>query len=306
MLRKIFEGFVIGLICVNQALFAGNQTALNDEFAYVLDFLNNNTSDWQVLGSGAGDERAVFIQSDGQKLSIIPEEFEHNAWFEDEYGPLVYKNVQGNFAVAIHVKMLVPNQPSIPPSVGFNAGGLVIRDPSGTHSGDENWVMYNLGGQGQNGVSYAREMKKTIQSRSNLYLTEQTRQDEFLLACRVGSLFYFYHWSEIENNWIQETFYNQFSVNGVITTTWRNSGDVTPEIQVPAPGQESPMHFDHPGLPDTLQVGIMAHSWTNYTDGIQGDFEFVRFAPNAPQTSSDCTSSFAQLGIDVIITDGFE
>lgn len=278
----------------------------SDEFNANADLLNNNnTTTWSVLGAETNDIRALTLSIDQGALTVEPEIFAMNAWFEDHYGPLVYQNVSGNFAVAIALSVTQSTDPEQPADLGFNAGGFVIRDASGSHNGDENWVMYNMGGQGQNGVTYAREMKKTVNSVSNLYLTEQVGMDEYLLACRVGDVFYFYYWADAIGAWRQETFYNQFDVDGVNTTTWRNSGGVTPEINVPAEGQSSPMHFEHAGMPNTVQLGIMGHTWQNGDNGVLARFDFIRFAPFAPQTQNDCTQAFLTID-ELIFADDFE
>ena len=120
-----------------------------------------------------------------------------------------------------------------------------------------------------------------------------------------NDLFYFYYWADTIEGWRQETFYNQFDVDGTSTTTWRNSGDVTSEITVPAVGQSSPMHFNHTGMPDTVQLGIMGHTWQNGDNGVLASFDFIRFAENAPQSQNDCTAEFLFVD-DLIFVDDFE
>ncbi len=277
---------------------SANDSPFSDEFNESIDLLNNNTSQWSVLGSGLMDERATEITISSGLLTVVPESFNQNAWFEDQYGPLIYQPVAGNFAAAISLRVSRANDTDLPPAPGFNAGGFVIRDPVGTNSGDENWLMYNMGGQGQGGVTYAREMKKTVNSVSNLYLTEQVGLQEYLLACRVGNAFYFYYWADAIAGWRQETFYNQFDVDGTITTTWRNSNSVTPEITAPGLGQASPMQFDHPTMPSTVQLGIMGHTWINSANGIRADFHFIRFAANPPESQTDCIAEFITIDQD--------
>ncbi|WP_223787366.1 hypothetical protein [Marinicella meishanensis] len=277
----------------------------DDEFTGQVDLLNNNTSAWSVLGAGSMDERATTIDIDGGLLTVIPEVFTMNAWFEDEYGPLVYQDVTGNFAVVINLRVSQTADIDLPPDTGFNAGGFIIRDASGTHNNDENWMMYNMGGQGEDGVTFAREMKKTVGSTSNLFLTEQIGMEEYLLACRVGADFYFYYWADAVGGWRQETYYNQFNVDGTPTTTWHNSSSVTPEISPPGPGGATPMHFNHPAMPNTIQVGLMGGTWSNGSNGVRADFDFIRFAPIPPVTENDCTAAFADIN-DLIFADDFE
>ncbi|WP_144394272.1 DUF1349 domain-containing protein [Pleionea sediminis] len=270
-----------------------NLSDLNDEFAVNLDLLADNTSDWSILD--APDGRADQITMTNGWLSVIPQVFNQNAWFEDEYGPLIYKNVTGNFAVATHLRVVSRIDNNSQPNVGYNAGGFVIRDAVGTHVNDENWVMYNMGAQAGNGeYSYAREIKKTVNSTSNLFLNRQVSTEEYLLVCRLGSAFHFFYWSESENTWREERIYNQTPVDGFINTTWRNSSSVTPEIFAPAVGESNIMSFNHELMPDTVQVGVMGHAWSD--SDTEALFDYVRFAPTPPQTLSDCTSPFAGLG----------
>ncbi len=280
----------------------------SDEFDEIIDLLNNNTSQWSILGSGTMDERASIITIDSGLLTVVPEVFSMNSWFEDEYGPLVFQPVTGNFAAVISLRVSQTADVDQPPDMGFNAGGFVIRDPAGTHNDDENWVMYNMGGQGQNGVTFAREMKKTVGSTSNLFLTEQVGIEEYLLACRVGDVFYFYYWADAISGWRQEIFYNQFEVDGVLTTTWRNSNSITPEIIAPSAGQANPMFFDHQGMSETVQLGLMGGAWSNSNNGVRADFDFIRFSTTVPQSQVDCTAEFLDIGQanDVIFIDGFE
>ncbi len=299
--------FILTLLLSSPTVIAstGNPTPFSDEFDGAVDLLNNNTSGWSVLGSSVMDERATTVEINGGLLTVIPEVFAMNAWFEDEYGPLVYQLVTGNFAAVINLRVTQTNNIDMPPDLGFNAGGFVIRDASGTHNNDENWLMYNMGGQGADGVTYAREMKKTVSSVSNLYLTEQVGLEEYLLACRVGDDFYFYYWADAINAWRQETYYNQFDVDGTETTTWRNSGSVTPEITPAGIGQANPMHFNHPAMPAEVQVGIMGHTWSNGNNGTRADFDFIRFAQSPPQSQSECTTAFNNIN-DLIFADDFE
>lgn len=302
--------FIFAVILLNHSLLLASPlpteilTAFSDEFSQPADLLNNNTTSWQILGAGINDERASSIEINNGWLTVIPEVFPLNAWFEDEYGPLVYQEVTGNFTAVIHLRVVSTSDNNSPPNVGFNAGGFVIRDATGTHSGDENWVMYNMGGQGMNGVTYAREVKKTVNSTSNLFLTEQIGLEEYLLVCRIGQQFRFYYWADAIEAWREEHYYNQYMVDGIETTTWHNSSSATPEIVLPDPGNATPLFFNHPALPGTVQIGIMGHTWSN--GDTQAEFDFIRFAFVAPVIQADCTVPFENLGIDLIFSDNFD
>jgi len=294
---------LIILICMACSTVCGVSSATwSDDFNDSMDLLTNNTGPWLVLGANNQDERADVIATDRGKLTIMPTIFPQNAWFEDYYGPLVYQTVTGNFSVATRLRVVSDSDNNSPPNHGYNAGGFVIRDASGTHNNDENWVMYNMGGQGMNGVNYAREVKKTVQSVSNLFLTQQHELETYLLVCRIADSFYFYYWATAIEDWREEQYYNQFDVDGTITSTWHNATNVTPELTVPGPQQASPLFFNHSGMPETVQVGIMGHTWSN--GNTRADFDFVHFAPQPPTQKSECLESFEH--IDVIFRDGLD
>jgi hypothetical protein len=265
-----------------------------------MDLLVNNAGDWQVLNPEKADAIDIGVTVNG-KLTVLAQSIEpaavNAAWFENNFGTLVYKEVSGNFAVTTSLRVIDRDTPVVTnnantaiyrPDGDFNAGGFVIRDPAGTYSDDENWVMYNMGGQG---VGYARELKKTQNSRSNMFLTLQTTVDEFLLVCRIGDAFYFYHWDQIDARWQQETFYNDVDVHGdQVITQVPNGMSIITEFTAPPLGESVPIHFDL-DLPDTVQVGVMGHAWAAPYD-TRAEFDYVRFAENAPTTQNECENSF--------------
>lgn len=275
---------------------------VSDDFNQSIDLLNNNTIFWSVLGANNMDERADVIAMGQGKLMILPTQFPQNAWFEDNYGPLVYQSVTGNFSVATRLRVISDTDYNSPPNNGFNAGGFVIRDPAGSHNNDENWVMYNMGGQGMNGVNYAREVKKTVQSTSNLFLTQQHQLETYLLVCRIADSFYFYYWAEAIDDWREEHYYNHYDLDGIETTTWHNATSITPELTLPGPQQATPIYFNHSGMPETVQIGIMGHTWSN--GNTRADFDFVHFAAQPPVQKSECLQAFEN--IDVIFRDGLD
>ncbi len=267
-----------------------------------MDLLADNISNWQVLHPEMADGIDIGLSVDGAltmlALSSEPEAL-NGGWFEDNYGALVYKNISGNFAVMTRLRVVDRNDPIVTdpanigqgPDGGYSAGGFVLRDASGTHSGNENWVMFNMGGQGLDGVTYARELKKTENSISSLFLTRQDSLEEHLLACRVGDSFYFYTWNESTEGWQQETFYNNVEVNGTQVTTGAPVGfSVISEFSEPAAGESTAMYFEL-DLPDTIQVGVIAHAWSAPYE-TQAEYDYVYFSESAPQEQDDCPGAF--------------
>lgn len=253
------------------------------------DLLTGSFGDWQVLHP----ERAISIDVGNTKpgwLVVIPTELSQNAWFEDNYGPLVYQEVTGNFAVVTHLRVVSKNATDQPPSKGFNAGGFVFRDASGTHSGNENWVMFNMGGQGGPDFNYGREIKKTVGSNSDLYINPQTGLDRYLKACRVGDRFTFYTWNGAA--WDEEQFHNNAQVDGQTVDTHRPAGtEITPELNLPASGSSTTLFFDHAGMPTTLQLGVMGHTWAGAAD-TRAEFDYIHLADTPPTSASECVSAF--------------
>ena len=229
-------------------------------------------------------DRALAVRIANTRLNIVaanPPGGERWSWFEDRYGVLVYRPVTGNFAVSARLRVVDAPNAEQPPSGAFNAGGFVIRNPAGTHQGDENWVMYNIGAQGPSG--YAREVKKTGGSRSGLYLNPQPFEGAALLVCRVDDSFRFWHWAD--GAWQAERVIPD--VTDIQARQW-------PEVDETG---ATPIQFDLPGLPATLQMGLMTGAWqtagANDMTRTQSFFDYVRVAQVAPQDFTDCPLAFA-------------
>ena len=257
--------------------------AMSDEFNQAsVNLLTNNTTAWQILHPG----RIFSAEISGGSLTVVaqnPPAGQSNwGWFQDDYGVLIYKPVTGNFAVSTRFRVVDDTDPNQRPTGSFNAGGFVLRSAAGTHSGDEDWIMYNMGSQGRTG--YSREIKKTVASRSGLYLTPQPFTEQVLAACRLSDRFYFFRWDSGTSTWTPERFVP--SVTERLAQRW-------PEIDETG---ATPMYFDHPTLPATIQVGLITHAYNtagpNDTSRTRGEFRYVRFAASAPTTMGECTSQF--------------
>ena len=271
----------------------------SSEFDGSIDLKANNTSGWSVLHPDRantidiGLTQAGFLHITAAAPPLVPAT---NAWFQNNYTALVYKEVTGNFVVVSKLRVVGTGDTTQPPQGDFNAGGFVVRDPAGNHTGNtENWVMYNFGSQGATG--YSREVKKTQGSVSNLFLTHQATLEDYLMVCRVGADFYFFNWDEVGNSWREEAYYNAVNVDGQVVSTSRSSSGVTPEIIDPAMSESTPISFNRPGMGNTLQVGLMAGAWSAPHD-VYALFDYIRFSVSPPQTKEDCTAAFPNLGLD--------
>ena len=279
-----------------------------DEFDQPMDLLSGNASAWSLLGDPASavhdSPRLTTADIDTTRpgwLVLIPQDGHHYAWYQDDWGPLLYRTVTGNFAVVTRLRVVCEAQTpdaDCRPAPGFNAGGFVFRDPAGTENGDENWVMYNMGGQGPGG--YAREIKKTVDSTSSLFLNPQADVTEYLLGCRVGSAFYFFYWDDIDGDWREEQFHNDSTLHGTPISTQIGGAGFGPVISAfsdPGPGNSTAMWFDHAAMPQTLQVGLVSHNWDdNVLQDTRSEFDFVRFGDRAPTSRAECLDAFPGLG----------
>lgn len=188
------------------------------------------------------------------------------AWFGDEYGGFVFHEVTGDVAVSTRLSVVDDDDTGAAPSGIYNIGGLMLRDPAGTHLGDEQYVQYSLGAQSMT-AGYGRAALKTESSTSGLYANGQDVVPTGLLLCRVGDEVGFWWWDG--SAWVAEVY----------------SGGSTEQVEAPWPEidttQVSRIRFEQDGLPATVQVGVIGASW----DTLVGDmsrtravFDHLRFA----------------------------
>lgn len=257
---------------------------LSDQFdTPVADLLGNNTTSWTVLHP----ERAAQASIAGGRLELVslnPEAVgDNNGWYQDDYGPLVYTNVTGNFAVAVRLRVVDSSDANLPPGGSFRAGGLLVRDPAGTHEQNENWIMYNMGSVDG---AYRREVKKTTSSLSGLYLNPQPFEEQALLLCRVEARFYFFFWDAATQVWRPEHFQPGTTVHYA-----------SPIAEVDTSGT-LPLYFND-SLPTQVQVGMMSHAWQygGATSMTRSSYDWVGLAVNPPASVAECTQGFESFSL---------
>ncbi|MEX1365751.1 MAG: hypothetical protein AB1Z98_21670 [Nannocystaceae bacterium] len=119
-------------------------------------------------------------QSTPGELTLVP--LPGVGWFGDFQGPLLYKNVAGDFVVETFVTAGNAGDPLQPPTQLFNSAGLLVRDPD--HGpGTEDWLMHNAGYQA---TFVGTEGKTTVGSSSVLTLVPGSHRLR-LRVCRFGS-----------------------------------------------------------------------------------------------------------------------
>lgn len=183
-------------------------------------------------------------------LTIVPTQTP--GWFAAGDGPLIFKNLTGDFAVHTRVLADSVSAPGQAPASDFNSAGLMARNASGA-SGPENYVMLNAGRQ-DNRVAggVGSETKTTVDSSSTLFIDAGSNAGDLVL-CRIGDQFHSFRWLTSDGSW-------------TATTT-----------------------ASRPDLPATLQVGMVVNAFVAPAD-IRASFEFIRLLPT-PITVNDCTSA---------------
>ena len=162
-----------------------------------------------------------------------------NSWFADGEGPFLYQEVTGDFEVAAKVRTYSVSNPSRPPALSFNLGGLCVRDPHAP-AGDHDWVHLTVGA-GNNAVPLAVEDKSTIDSRSNLRLHPIPTHEIEIRITRRGA---------------------------IVSCFWRRVGATT---------WTALRRFNRSDLPPTVQVGIDLGWWPSSTPDVEIAVDWIRF-----------------------------
>lgn len=176
-------------------------------------------------------------------------------WFQDDRGPFVFKEISGDFVVEVNAAALDESDDTLPPTGDYHSAGLVVRDPASV-VGDENWIMYNVGHQNDQGATTGTEGKTTVDSVSTLDIEQGTHRG-LLRVCRIGSDFRLFRQLDGEGDWTEE---HQFT-----------RGD----------------------LPTALQVGLVANAWppAQPSDARNMQGRLGHFHVGVPASVADCTAS---------------
>ena len=217
------------------------------------EFAANTLADWQlrhvVEGTGAQYTVLDINASTAGALTLVPTQTP--GWFDAADGPLVFKELAGDFAVHTRVTADSVSTPGQAPASDFNSAGLMARNASGA-SGPENYIMLNVGSQDASitgGVG--SETKNTVDSVSTLFLDAGSNEGSLIL-CRVGNVIHSFRWLTTDSDWV------------LLRSETRAD------------------------LPSTLQVGMVANAFAAPAD-LRAEFEFIRVLP-APNDVSACTA----------------
>lgn len=194
--------------------------------------------DWKVHNR---KHLKTFEIKDGNLIVEPNAKVDRIAWYMDDTGPLIYKQITGDFLAEIQLKVGSVKEPNRAPYGSFNSAGFVVRDPA-SKDGDQNWIMYNFGNQY---MGFGREAKTTEGSDSvlSIYDAPSKHNSGKLRVCRVGATFYLYHWMNNESGWIAE---------------------------------EAAEEFERKDLPQTVDVGMIINA-SGTPKETRAEFDYIRF-----------------------------
>lgn len=161
-------------------------TALSDEFDSP-----QSLSQWQrvfrIEQTNADQLQSIDIgKTKPGWLVLVPHT---STWYQDYRGVLAHKQVNGDFVVTTRVRVARRGGDG-PPQSAFSLAGIMVRTPRTVtpqtwRPGQENYVFLSLGAARQPG-RFAFEVKTTLDSRSNLEITETATPEAVIRVVRIG------------------------------------------------------------------------------------------------------------------------
>ncbi|MEM7604007.1 MAG: hypothetical protein AAF411_01520 [Myxococcota bacterium] len=169
----------LGVDIVVDAVADGSATSL----VFDDDFEDDSLDDWLRLHvvEGRAAQYTLLDVNSTVPGALVIEPTRTPGWFENGDAPLIYREVNGNFAIEANVEAFAAGGVGRPSS-NFNSVGVMVREPADPVSA-ENHVMVNLGRQNSSGIG--SESKNTTDGRSRL-TTAAGEAAGHVLLCRVG------------------------------------------------------------------------------------------------------------------------
>ena len=180
--------------------------------------------------------------------NLVIQPTQNVVWYHADQGPFVHKLVTGNFKVTTIARARKASDPTKAPDVGYQFGGLMARAPSSDAPGAKQDHVFNV--VGYRGEFLSVETKTTKQDKSFVHGPPAQSGDAELRLCRVNGRFFLHKRLIGDKKW------------------------------------EQAMMYKRPDLPATLQVGLIAYSYTDAFD-LRASFEAITFAPVS--NADDCT-----------------
>lgn len=196
--------------------------------------------DGNQLGSGWSvlHPSLAEVSVSGGELHVVPTQTGPAAtWFEDGEGPLVWRSVTGDFVATARMRVDSATTPGAPPPIEYRLAGLLVRDP-GSSAGARNSAHVAIGA-GTAATPIAWEDKTTIASQSDFVLYAAPSSTAELRIVRSGA-----------------------------------------RVDLLARAPSSPTFtllrsHQHPELPSTVQIGVMAYSYSAPAD-VRAHVDWIR------------------------------
>jgi hypothetical protein len=178
-------------------------------------------------------------------LTIVPRR--SRGWYQETMGPMVYKEVEGDFLIETRVMTRSRSAKDQAPQATYNSGGLIVRNPA-SGPRQQNWVVVNVGKQDPN---TGTEVKTTVNSASQLELQEGTHSGDLRLA-RIGTTIYCLSKLEGKTEWTLIKEFNRRDLPkrvqvGLMANAWGDAGDAIAEydyVRFSVPKQQSDLTGD--------------------------------------------------------------
>jgi hypothetical protein len=210
------------------------------------------------------------LSIDSGALTMVP----HTAvWFADYRGPMLFKVIDGDFAVTTTVTATGRDGVSVPASQ-YSLAGLMIRSPRDITPatwtfGGENYIFLSTGyAAGPSNWHY--EVKTTIDSESTLQVTNAPGPTSTVQLVRIGNAVIALL-RPAGGSWIVRERYPRADLAGpvqvgmVTYTDWEKC--------------QTFGHFDHNANTLAMPLGIPDPSpWQPFAPDLRATFEYVRFA----------------------------
>jgi len=147
--------------------------------------LANENSHWQLF-----NDRYIYAFNNAD--TVVLQAQNRCLWFRQSAGPMVYQNIKGDFDQQVKLFVSQQTDKSVPPNKGFQAGGVIIRNPD---TEKENHTAIWLGTRGNKTLKLSTQ--ETVDNKSKVRSEVADKSSIFMRVQRQGNTITFYYkWDE--------------------------------------------------------------------------------------------------------------
>lgn len=166
---------------------ADDLSALSDEFDKP-----QTLADWKRVfrDEGGGADQLEQLDIGKTRAGWLTMRPYTSVWYQDYRGELTYKPIRGDFVITTRIRATNRAGDGAPRSL-FSLAGIMLRaprqvTPNTWQPGGENYMFLSLGAADKPGT-FQFEVKTTVDSRSNLNITEANTNEAVIRAARIGT-----------------------------------------------------------------------------------------------------------------------